>query len=299
MQQDIKLQNNQPKAEMNIPTGYIHHHDEPFSHLASGDEIAIALIDERNEAMHLIDDVLQKLTRLNSLMERYCPVRGNVFELLAGDLIENVSRYSEDFTAHREEIRKKIDGRYWLKVIHASRATTLMNASAKRKMEDSASKDAPEFAFNAVMGTIQAHYENRLATFVQAGLELFESLDKGFKSNDRICLRKKIIFRGALSGDYWNSYGSAKDRLHDLERIFMILDGKDPGSLVYRETAPHLLETAAQAGKSEYHHEYFDAKLYNNGNIHLTFTRFDLVNRFNEMLSNFHGSKLGTRTAKR
>ncbi len=299
MQQDIKPKNDQTHADMNLPARYLHQHNEAFSHLARGDAIAIALIDERNEAMRLVDDILQKLTRLNSMMEYYCPVRGKAFEQLAGDLIENVSRYSEDFTTHREKIRKKIDGRYWLKVIHASRATTLMNASAKKKMEDSASKDAPEFVFNAVMGTIQTHYENRMTTFVKAGLELFESLDRGFKSNDRICLRKKIIFRGALSGDYWNSYSSAKDRVHDLERIFMILEGKDPGSLVYNETAPHLLEEAARDGKSEYHHEYFDAKLYNNGNVHLTFTRFDLVDRFNEMLANFHGNKLGTRTAKR
>lgn len=299
MQQNITPPNDQAQVEMNLPIGYVHQHDEAFSHLARGDVIACALIDERDEAMHLVDDILQKLTRLNSMMERYCPVRGKAFELLAGDLIESVSRYSEDFTSHREKIRKKIDGRYWLKVIHASRVTTLMNASAKKKMEDSATSDAPEFAFNAVMGTIQTHYESRMATFVEAGLELFESLDRGFKNNDRICLRKKIIFKGALSGDYWNSYGSAKDRVHDLERILMILDGKDPGGLVYKETAPHLLEEAARAGKSEYNHEYFDAKLYNNGNVHLTFTRFDLVDRFNELLANFHGHTLGKRTAKR
>lgn len=282
---------------MQRPAEYIH--EESFAYLATGDGIAVALIEERNQAIELVKEILTRLTKLNTLMTRYCPINGEAYEMLASDLVDNILPYSNNFSSHETSIRKRIDGKYWNKLLTASKCTTLMNTGSKQTVQAAASTDAPEFNYAAVTGTLQYHYENRFNTFVEAGIELFDALPGSYKSNDQFCLRKKIIFSNALFRSGWNHYSTVQNRIHDIERIFMILDRKDPDVLRSHETAPLLMERAKRAHEDTYTNSYFIAVFYKNGNIHLTFTRPDLVDRFNEMLAKYHGNTLGHRKAKR
>ena len=273
-------------------------HEETFEHLANGDQIAAGLLDERDKAMELVGEILDRFTQLNTLMERYCPIRGKAFVPVVDDVIRTISNYSEDFLAYEEGIRKKIDKRYWRTLLDASRATTLMSASKKDELDKCAEQHAPPFTEHAVIGTLQGHYENRMLTFMDGAVELFQSLCSGFKSNDRICFRSKIILTNTLFSNGWSSFGSERNRVHDLERIFMILDGKDPADLHHQDAAPSLMAEAKRTGLKEFQHAYFKAKMFGNGNIHIVFTRSDLVDKLNSLLESHYGNSLGYRSAK-
>ena len=124
------------QIEANLPVEYVH--EEAFDHLTTGDEIATQMLDERDQALLLVDQILNALTQLNTLKKRFCPILGETFEGFAGDVFDSVSANSQHFQEYREVIRKKIDGKYWNTLLDASRCTTLMNASTKKTIQKKA-----------------------------------------------------------------------------------------------------------------------------------------------------------------
>jgi hypothetical protein len=56
-----------------------------MSWVASGDNIASDLLEERDKAIELVDNVLYDLTKLHNLMEQFCAIRGVRHERFVDD----------------------------------------------------------------------------------------------------------------------------------------------------------------------------------------------------------------------
>jgi hypothetical protein len=272
-------------------------HEESMSWLATGDNIASDMLEERDKAIELVDNVLNDLTKLNNLMEQFCAIRGVRHELFVEDIFSSVSYHADDFNKHKQTITRKIDAKYWDTLFNASRITSLITTNKKEVLKQQLKKDAPPFEAEAVVATISEHMSNRFSTFVDSLIEFFESLPHDYKSNDRICLRKKIILSDCLNSSGWSCFGSDKDRVYDLERIFTILDGKDPSQIKSRDTAVRKIARAKRHGENEIELDYFSAKLFNNGNVHIIFSSKDLVDKFNDVLASHKSGELGFRSA--
>ena len=277
-------------------------HEESFDHLASGEEIAIELLDERNKIESLVSQALDIFTQINEVAKRPCPIGGVSSEYLVHELINGINYTASNFTIYKKAIMRDIDAKYWKKLLKASRVSTLMNKKQKDKLLiETSSENAPEFNIESVIGTIQDQHLKRFETFVSAAVDVFNSISSSFKSNDKIKLREKIIFSGAFNGRSWNHHSHSRDYVQDLERVFMVLDGKDPELLDtnYRnpETAENRqnvsirIEDTFKAGTHSAEFEYFNVKMFQNGNLHVIFNREDLVEKFNNMLASFKRTK--------
>lgn len=281
-------------------------HTQAFDHLQVTDGIAMAMIDERNSVMNIINNILILLTELNNTMRRHNPTKdtngeiiGMPHENLAHEVLKNIKYTSCNFMQYRETIQKRIDSKYWDKLLDASRLTTLMNTNDKESLRElTRTKDAPMFNIESVFATMHDHYTKRYKTFCEGVILLFSELSDGYKSNDKIKLKEKIIFSDAVNGNHWNHYSNARDKIYDLERIFMILDGKDPSDNSYTSSAVQNIENTFQEERYV-ELEYFTAKTYLKGSLHITFNRKDLVEKINYMIADFRKNSLGTRKSVR
>jgi hypothetical protein len=284
-------------ANSSVPSSYLY--EESFAYLAPGDQFVMDMLSLRGEAVELATGVINSLDKLNKLLPRECPIQGVVYELLADDVISPFKHSSLSPLSRKDGVVKSIDSRFWGQLLERSKLTTLLNTKDKEAIRAESKTDAPQFVSQAVMTTLQASYENRFKTFVNGVFELFTSLSSSYKSNDKICLRKKIIIPEAFSGLSWNHHSSGRDRLFDLERVFTILDCKDPTIISYSSSLPSKLEEAVKDGLSDLKNDYFECTVYGCGNIHVTFLRVDLVERFNGVLEGVRGGDLGFRSAVR
>lgn len=286
-------------ASKNLMESVVEHRyeDENSPFPATGNELIDSVITERNVAITLVDEILERFKRLNTLKAKCCPVLGGGFESLVYDIINNVSGYSETFTVERAKIVAKIDSRYWHLLLESSRLTAVMNTKKKESMRSLIQDKTQPFESEVVYGTLNHYLSRRMVTFVESVIDVFSGLTSTFKSNDKICFKRRIIFSGAFTASGWNHYSSGRDKINDLEQIFTLLDGKDPTQF-NESSAVIVLERASNSGVDEVTLPYFRCKLFGNGNVHLWFTNQDLVLQINELLARHYGQALGNRMSK-
>jgi hypothetical protein len=273
-------------------------HEESFGQLADGSGITEAALKERDEAIKLTQEILERMDKLDRLTSYYCPcIEGESYRTLSLILTDEFKAFKVNFKERLKSIRGKIDMVFWENIMATSRLQSVMHNDAKKKMRQQLIENAPEFDRKHVYNTIDDYMNNRLRTFVEGAINVFESLDTGFKSNDKILFRKKVIFNDAFAGNNWYHHSDGKDQISDLERIFMLLDGKDPSRIPRVEQAQHIIENEKENESEEVELPYFTCKLYKKGSVHLVFTRQDLVDKLNSLIASHYKGALGKRNS--
>ena len=99
---------------------------------------------------------------------------------------------------------------------------------------------------------------------------------------------KKIIVNGLVKHDRWGfglNWGWHRDRLADLERMLMILDGKpvpDNRADVTRRLDDHI---HANRHSNRYEDEMFVITYFQKGTAHIVFRRADLTEKLNDIIA--------------
>ena len=133
--------------------------------------------------------------------------------------------------------------------------------------------------------------KDKRAKFDQGVIECFKKLSWEYKTNLPQKFGKRIIVT-YLSYPYGIN-SSATDRLDDLMRVFHVLDGKPEAD--YRQGC------YAQLGKAfreqttwpkSFQNDYFEARLFRNGNGHLCFKRADLTDAMNAIIARHYPNAL-------
>jgi len=266
--------------------------------LAGGEAILDDLLDRRAQAEKAIDQVLSGLTILNQILPKPSIHDPQNKVLLADRILQEVGGYESDFSSKAGKILKKIDSEFWLVAMESSRLTAVMHAEAKDKFKDQVKINAASFDRKTVFATLTYYLDRRMQTFVEGAIHCFQTLSPEFRSNDAICFRSRIIFKELFAGSSssFRMYGTGDRKLDDLERVFLLFDGKDPE---LKESASRKLQKAREEGISEVVLPYFRARMFNRGNVHIYLTNQKLVDRLNELIANHYGRSLGHRTSKR
>ena len=251
-------------------------HSESFDYLAEGNQILTRAIDNRNEALSLVKDILEKVDKLNSLHETYCPIsESGKKDLELAFKLGDSRFYGSDNHKLFNEVKKDIDTRFWNDVVNNSGITSVMHSKMKEDFKTSISEKTPEFDHENVFGTLSYYTDNRMTVYVEGIINLFKSLDNNFKTNDGIRFRKKIIFNNIFGNYGFCNYGRGSEQIQDLERIFLVMDGIDPSRISFDKWATRRIEKAGRGEETQY--EYFKVKTFLNGNVHLWLTREDLT----------------------
>jgi hypothetical protein len=271
-------------------------HEESFGALAQGNEIIEEALRERDEAIKLTREILERLDSLDKTTTRYCKcIEQVVDEKLSSILVDSFKSSSLGFKGKFKDIKGKIDKVFWENIMASSKLEAVMHNAAKKAMKNELITRQPEFDRDHVYSTLDEYMNNRIKTFVVGAISVFENLDMGFKSNDGILFRKKIIFGDAFCSTSWNTYSDAMNQIADIERIFVLLDGKDPSQMRRTEKAITLTEDAKSKDLDEIDLSYFSCILYKKGSVHLIFSRRDLVDKLNNQIANHYGEVLGKR----
>lgn len=219
---------------------------------------------------------------------------------------QNERRISGNHANERFEImaiiRQHVDLCGWTNLMEKSGMRTFMDSKARADW-DKSMRDGkfPPFELANIQATFEQLIGSRGDIFERGVIEMFKHLAWDYKTNRPFAFGKRIIVRGIQYADYAKHHPThtpsfnttACNQLDDLVRVFSVLDGKPEPD--HRNGVYHTLSTESKERtltcQDEFEMDYFRVRWYLNGNAHLTFTRPELVERMNAILTkHFQGA---------
>ncbi|MIE72111.1 DUF4942 domain-containing protein [Salmonella enterica subsp. diarizonae] len=186
-------------------------------------------------------------------------------------------------------ITRNLDRGIWRDLMKKSGMLSLMDAQARdqwyRNLEGD---DIPAISEANILNTFEQLHQSRDEVFERGVINVFKSLSWDFKSNSPCKFGSKIIVNGLVKYDRWGyslNWGWQRDRLADLERMLMLLDGKpvpDNRADVTRRLGDHIHENR---GSNSYEDGMFKIKYFQKGTAHITFRRPELVDKLNDIIA--------------
>jgi hypothetical protein len=280
------------------------------------------IVTTRDEAMKLYEEAFDAIDLADQAIGRASAVASSCHPGV-NQYSSNSAREAAEFLAavsmpDRETYltvaRRLLDADIWAYIIERTELETLMDKKAKddlrKQMEyvpqrtrngevingDEIAKGLPPVTVETVEATLR-HFAGEADSIWRRGIATaFSNLDKRFKSHDGFKIGSRMILTYCFSEWGGLAYGGHhRDTLLDIERAFLVLDGKPPRA-AYGGICG-LVEANKQRPSSdcpaEWEGDYFRLVGYMNGNGHLWFTRKDLVQKVNQILAEHYGEVIG------
>lgn len=175
-----------------------------------------------------------------------------------------------------------------------------MDAQAREQWYNSLEKDdTPTISEENILSTFEQLHLNKGEVFERGVINVFKGLSWDFKTNSPCKFGKKIIVTGLVKYDRWGfglNWGWQRDRLADLERMLMILDGKpvpDNRTDVTRRLGDNIHENRHS---NHYEDEMFTIKYFQKGTAHISFKRPELLDKMNDIVAKHFPSMLPARS---
>lgn len=210
--------------------------------------------------------------------------------------------------------RRLIDVTVWTHVIDIAGIEQLMDMQAKNELrdqmkyvpertgrngeiinQDEIDRMLPPVTPENIYATLERFQGDAETIFRRGIVNVFTKLDRRFRSHDGFKVGSRMIIDYLLRNST-HLYGDRADMLTDVERTFLVLDGKSAKASYAGIVEKINRENPGkwnQAVQFEVVSEYFKVRLFKNGNAHLWFTRKDLVKKVNEILADHYGEVLG------
>ncbi|PUX07943.1 DUF4942 domain-containing protein [Cronobacter malonaticus] len=201
--------------------------------------------------------------------------------------------------AAMKAITRNLDRSIWRDLMKKSGMLALMDAQARDEWYNSLEKDdIPAVSEKNILSTFEQLHHSKGEVFERGVINVFKGLSWDFKSNNPCKFGKKIIATGLVKHDRWGfglNWGWQRDRLADLERMLVLLDGKpvpDNRADVTRRLSDHIHENRHS---SRYEDEMFVIKYFQKGTAHIVFKRPELVDKLNDIIARHYPGALSAR----
>lgn len=190
--------------------------------------------------------------------------------------------------------RRMIDTDVWAHLIVMTDLESLMDKKAKDEFRAQLQKDPPEVTIENVVATLEKFALDADTIFKRGIAECFSNLDRRFRSHDGWKIGGRVILTMAFNSyGSWNYYRNERDTIQDIERTFMVLDGKPvPKNYAGLVAAIDQSRSGGGARQSFTETEYFRVRAFKNGNAHLWFKRDDLLRKVNQLLGEYYGASI-------
>lgn len=210
--------------------------------------------------------------------------------------------------------RRLTDINAWSWIIQRTDLERLMDREAKDKLrdqmrfvpervdrnsgqlinEEEMAKGLPDLTVDNIIATLERFQGDAGMIFRRGIANVFSKLDRRFRSHDGFKIGSRIILTRVFND--WGSlnWGSDRDNLIDIERVFAVLDGHSEDSFTSALTAVENSRRGSMGPKqSEAETPYFRIRGFKNGNAHFWFLRDDLVEKVNKLLAEHYGEVIG------
>lgn len=201
--------------------------------------------------------------------------------------------------AAMKAITRNLDREIWRDLMKKSGMLSIMDAQAREQWYNSLEKDnIPTIREENILGTFKQLHQSKGEVFERGVINVFKSLSWDYKSNSPCRFGRKIIVNGLVKHDRWGfvlNWGRQRDRLADLERMLMLLDGKpvpDNRADVTCRLRDHINENRHS---TSYEDEMFTIKYFQKGTAHITFKRSELVDKLNDIIARHYPGTLASR----
>ncbi|MCB5302974.1 DUF4942 domain-containing protein [Yersinia bercovieri] len=193
-------------------------------------------------------------------------------------------------------IIRNLDRGIWQDLMKKSGMLSLMDAQARDQWYRNLEGDnIPAISEANILSTFEQLHQQKDEVFERGVINVFKGLSWDFKTNSPCKFGKKIIVTGLVKCDRWGfglNWGWQRDRLADLERMLMILDGQpipDSRADVSRRLGDHIHENWRS---TRYEDEMFTIKYFQKGTAHITFKQPDLVDKLNDIIAKHYPGML-------
>jgi|SRR5580658_2586521 hypothetical protein len=216
------------------------------------------IVQFRNMALDLYENAYraiatahEAISAAHAMVQQAAPLCTNNFNY---DRIREVENFYNaiklpDAAEWRRTARQLTDLRCWSHIVMFTDLERLMDAEAKRQLrdqmryvaprtgrdgemitEDEAAKGMPEITEENIYATLEQFRANAGMIFRRGIANAFSALDRRFKSHDGFKIGSRVIVTRMFNDHGSMAWGSTRDTLIDIERVFAILDGR-PASL--------------------------------------------------------------------
>ena len=196
-------------------------------------------------------------------------------------------------------ITRNIDRGIWRDLMKKSGMLSLMDAQARDQWYNSLEKeDIPTVSEANILSTFEQLHQSKGEVFERGVINVFKGLSWDYRTNSPCKFGAKIIVSGLVKYDRWGfglNWGWQRDRLADLERMLMLLDGKpvpDNRADVTRRLGDHI---HTNRHSNRYEDDMFTIKYFQKGTAHITFKRPELVDKLNDIIARHYPGMLAAR----
>ncbi|MCU6180315.1 DUF4942 domain-containing protein [Enterobacter roggenkampii] len=256
------------------------------------------IVTERNNAIAQIEALIQQLEDISALTASIGGSRANEWAV-------RQYRYDcwlmEKPETAMKAIARNLDRSLWRDLMQRSGMLSLMDAQARDQWYSSLEKDdIPAVNEENILSTFKQLHHSKGEVFERGVINVFKGLSWDYKSNNPCKFGKKIIVNGLVKRDRWGfglNWGWQRDRLADLERMLMILDGKpvpDNRADMTRRLGDHIQENRHS---NCYGDEMFAIKYFQKGTAHISFKRPKLVDKLNDIIAKHYPGMLPSQSS--
>ena len=200
-----------------------------------------------------------------------------------------------------DKFRENIDRRLWRLAFDKTGFLKVMDAQALSKFQNDIESRAPEFTVDNIQATFLTLYQEKDEMFARGLVNVFRGLAGYYRTHDDQSFKvgRKFILEWTIETP-WSSSWTPRIRyeksatINDIDRVFKILDDQ-PHVERSLETAMNGAwsewEDAGSVGQATFEDDYYRAKAFKNGNLHLEFKRPDLVDKANLVIADYYDGR--------
>lgn len=215
---------------------------------------------------------------------------------MAGELLapfgSNLMPFAGQMRDSEEAARRELDRRMWSRALDLTGFTQLMDTQEVKVLDKSLEGAPPEFTEGNIRATLIDLQIRADEMFRRGVFNVFRSLSDDYRANESEPFRigPKVVMggmvrpsftRGLCINDSHSNY--AANKLNDIDRVIQTLDKQ----LFHSRS----LETAMNGvflDRGVFEDDYYRAKAFKNGNLHLEFKRHDLLDKLNEQIADYY-----------
>lgn len=202
----------------------------------------------------------------------------------------------EKMATAMDVITRNLDRSIWRDLMKKSGMLSLMDAQAREKWDRNLEGDnIPAISEANILITFEQLHLNKMDLFERGIINVFKGLSWDYKTNSPCSFGKKIIVNNLVSHNRWGfslNWGWRRDQLADLERMLFLLDGKpipDNRGDVTTRLMEHIRDNPS---KDVYEDDLFSIRYFQKGTAHITFKRYDLIERMNDIIAKYYPGML-------
>lgn len=254
------------------------------------------IVTGRNAALSLTEILIHQLSDISTLTDSIGGGKSNEW---------GVRQYRYDcWLMEKPETAMKaithnIDRGIWKDLMKKSGMLSLMDAQARDEWyKNLEGEDIPAVSEANILSTFEQLHQSKGEVFERGVINVFKGLSWNYKTNSPCKFGTKIIVTGLVKCDRWGfglNWGWQRDRLADLERMLMLLDGQpipDNRADVTRRLSDHI---HTNRHSNRYEDEMFAIKYFQKGAAHINFKRPELLDKLNDIIARHYPGALSAR----